>query len=251
MVKALSLGLLFGLCILGAVDGQNGDSCKNYRMYDCSKARAYDDLELAEITSQMKRSLNPRDVDFSGVDQDTIFNFNLTNLVHRNDFNHLSGDDLHSKVEEILRDLDIIPRDTPSLLQTFKELTARTDSKHFCEDEAKMTYRTPNNPVGTWIYDSESWDDCKNFAIVKHPNVAASRHSNKIYNNEHVLERQIISRFADSKISKQPSPDGSGHRTLCHYVKAYWDAPKGKSIVHDKRAWDYVGSTWPKNDDAG
>lgn len=260
-------------CVLGlglAAEGGNtksdnsGKSCSHLAPVSCDTIKIYSDEELEEVSYLKVRGvdLDPRQVDLSSLDDDTL---NITQLVRRHDLGHLEAPDLHARLEEVLELLG--KRDIFEAYQ----LLVRADKKRpdgeyeVCKDspsadgqkknkdhfrkDISMLYHTSPYAEGVDLYDCTDWSNCKNFKFQK----GGKESTRKKYVNEHVLERQMLQQFFHAEIEgKAPAVPMDGYKDFCHMMRKYWwvkddkeKKEKPEAFINNVLALDFVGTAWP------
>lgn len=262
-----SVSLVLGLA-LAAGEGEkkaenSGNSCPHLAPESCDTINIYTDAELKDPEFLKARDLDPRQIDLSSLDDDTV---NVTQLLRRDDLGHLQGPDLHSRVEELLSHLG--KRD---LFDAYQLLTRATEdlpdgTYAVCKDTPKekkgqharkgirMLYKTSPYPAGIDLYDCTDWNNCMNFKFQK----GGQESPRRKYANEHVLERQMLQQFFHAQIEDKPlAVPIDGYKDFCHMMREYWYADDAKeqtekpqTLVNGLQAWDFVGAAWPNKQQA-
>ncbi|KAI1412614.1 glycosyl hydrolases family 18-domain-containing protein [Hypoxylon sp. FL1857] len=136
--------------------------------------------------------------------------------------------------------------DNPELNETvtraLRLLEKRGNSKPYviCPEDAKMSYRAPEYPPGTTLYDCDDWTNCNDFGF----GVQNREITGHGYHAEHILERQMIQQFALRYIEHRPSPTGP-FASYCKFFSYHWNGQRG--YIDGVRAWDVVASAYPSS----
>ncbi|KAK8124392.1 uncharacterized protein PG998_000151 [Apiospora kogelbergensis] len=287
-MKLQRLTWMLGLVpLVSSADAPKGDSCKVYKGYNCAEpgtklepSADYDFDDSEKSLTGEKRAIDPRDVDFTTLDSET--GINVTNLVRRQDYDHVDVATLHARVEDTLEANDADEED--GLVEAYRQLTNRGQLERrggdrklqVCLNKASMTYNAPPYPnaADDDYYDAKTWDDCQDYKLEKKTKAQVDRENaarkqkdpkikDRTFADEHVLEIQLIKAFSLEKFGGTPrgaKPKGEvpsfplavqahDYKEMCKYLSDFWNKGRQLSNVDNKKAWDFVGNAWPSRVD--
>uniref|UniRef100_A0A8H7NKG9 Uncharacterized protein n=1 Tax=Bionectria ochroleuca TaxID=29856 RepID=A0A8H7NKG9_BIOOC len=194
---------------------------------------------------QQARPAGPRDVDFSSIDTREV---SISDLVAREEFARYDAEDVDDSVRYYLMARDII--DGSDLASGYRTLTRRqgsTSTYKFCaKDGAEMKYATPDFPDGNDLYDAAKWEECQNFDL---SNKGSDKGGDRKVVDEHVLERQLFTIFAEKKMEGKKIKIDNQEKNMCNYMKETW--ADSKILINKRTPLDSVGFAWPNRNEDG
>ncbi|CAH0040427.1 unnamed protein product [Clonostachys solani] len=225
----------------------SGTDCKSKsakcNLVKCAKAKIFTNRELNEINK--RGLLDPRDVDFSSIDTREV---SVSDLVAREEFARYDAEDVDHSVRYYLMARDIMDgSDLASGYQTLTRRQGSTATYKFCaKDGAEMKYATPDFPDGNDLYDAAKWEECQNFDL---SNKGSDKGGDRKVVDEHVLERQLLTIFAEKKLEGKKIKIDNQEKNMCNYMKETWT--NSKILINKRTPLDSVGFAWPNRNEDG